>query len=96
MVFVVVLSGFMATTRGDGGCACSVPTDQPVVNALFHSGGASTANDTGLRDSGAEIAHQIDKYGLASGSVAMDTFDCGFMVVLDSREPASIRDHERS
>jgi hypothetical protein len=100
MVFVVVLSSFMATTAAVASARLA-PTDQPVVSQLFHStSSAKTLTYTDLLDSGASMAHAIDKYGLASGSIAMDTFDCGFMVLLNSANPhqfviTSDRDFER-
>jgi hypothetical protein len=53
-----------------------------------------------LEPSGRTIAHSVDRLGLADSAVAVDTFDCGSIVVLASKHPhqfviTSDRDFER-
>ncbi len=100
VILAVVLSGFITTTTAMADVRIA-PEEQPVVSRLLRSDPpASVRHATSVLDSAATIAHDVDALGLASGAVALDTFDCGSLVVLNSVNPhqfviTSDRDFER-
>lgn len=77
------------------------PAEQPVVAAAtHHSLSVAERHAVTLLDSAHHVARAIDRLGLASRSIAVDTFNCGSLIVLGSRNPAqfiitSDRDFER-
>ncbi|HYA69324.1 MAG TPA: hypothetical protein VED63_11380 [Acidimicrobiales bacterium] len=87
VALLIGVPGLIGSTLAMGNSGTG-PAEVAALAWLFHP--AQTSGEQqgeALLPSGQSIARQVDQLGLADGSVALDTFDCGSLIVLNSQHP---------